>query len=167
MPFGLRTLPPVGSCPPASKIAIFCLISLELVGRVSGEVSDNAVGIIQIEHLKDGVGGLAVLALHDGVLDAHFLGGHVILEHSLAVETNPRIVRAGNGDLHLRVLLHIFVDILLVVGAEPQLAVQLTGKHEGTALGLAVTADSGQILHRIGIQKFYDFVHDKYLQNGF
>lgn len=94
MPFGLRTLPPVGSCPPASKIAIFCLISLELVGRVSGEVSDNAVGIIQIEHLKDGVGSLAVLTFHDGVLDAHFLGSHVVLKHSLAVQADPCILRA-------------------------------------------------------------------------
>ena len=29
---------------------------------------------------------------------------------------------------------------------------------------LAVTTDGSQILHRVGIQKFYDFVHDKYLQ---
>ena len=65
--------------PPASKIAIFCLISLELVGRVSGEVSDNAVGIIQIEHLKDGVGSLAVLTFHDGVLDAAMLFSNTAL----------------------------------------------------------------------------------------
>ena len=72
-----------GVAPPASKIAIFCLISLELVGRVSGEVSDNAVGIIQIEHLKDGVGSLAVLTFHDGVL-----------KHGLAVQADPCILRA-------------------------------------------------------------------------
>ena len=53
-------------------------IFLELVGRVAGEVGDDAVGIIQIEHLKDGVGSLAVLTLHDGVLDAHFLGSHIM-----------------------------------------------------------------------------------------
>ena len=35
------------------------------------------------------------------------------------------------------------------------------------ALGLAVTAHGGQILHRVGVQKFYDFVHDKYLQMVF
>ena len=99
------------------------------------------MGIIQIEHLKDGVGGLAVLTLHDGVLDAHFLGGHVVLEHSLAVQTDPCVFRAGNGDLHLRVLLHILVDVLGVVGAEPQLAVQFASEHEGAALCLAVTTD--------------------------
>ena len=66
---------------------------------------------------------------------------------------------------HLRVLLHILVDILGVVGAEPQLAVQFAGEHEGAALCLAVTTDSSKILHRVGIQKFYDFVHDKYLRN--
>ena len=69
---------------------------LELVGRIAGEVGDDAVGIIQIEHLKDGVGGLAVLPLDDGVPDAHFLGSHVVLEHSLAVQTDPCVFRAGN-----------------------------------------------------------------------
>lgn len=58
---------------------------LELVGRIAGEVSDNAVGIFQIEHLENGVGCLAVLALYNGVLDAHFLGGHVVLKHGLAM----------------------------------------------------------------------------------
>ena len=38
-----------------------CGIALELVGRVAGEVSNDAVGICQIENLKDGVGsGLVV-----------------------------------------------------------------------------------------------------------
>ncbi len=46
---------------------------------------------------------------------------------------------------------------------KPQLAVKLTGEHEGAALRLAVTTDGSQILHRIGVQKFYDFVHNKYL----
>ena len=27
--------------------------------------------------------------------------------------------------------------------------------------------DGSQILHRVGIQKFYDFIHTKYLQNVF
>ena len=53
---------------PEDLIISFCL---ELVGRVAGEVGDDAVSILQIEHLKDGVGGLAVLTLHDGVPDAH------------------------------------------------------------------------------------------------
>ena len=32
----------------------------ELIGMIAGEVSDNAVGIVQIKHLKDWVGSLAV-----------------------------------------------------------------------------------------------------------
>ena len=31
---------------------------------------------------------------------------------------------------------------------------------------LATVGRDGKILHRVGIQKFYDFVHDEYLQNG-
>ena len=77
------------------------------------------MGIFQIEHFKDGVGGLAVLPFDDGVLDAHLLGGHVIFEHGLAVQTNPRISRAGNRNLDVRVGLHILVDVLLVVGTKP------------------------------------------------
>ena len=83
------------------------------------------------------------------------------------MQADPRVLWAGDGQLHIGIFLHVLVNLFLVVGAEPHLAVQLTGELERTALGLAVTADSGQILHRIGIQKFYDFVHDKYLQNGF
>lgn len=90
-----------------------------------------------------------------------------ILEHSLAVQTNPRILRAGNRNFDLRIFPHILVDVLGVVGAEPQLAVQLAREHEGTALCLAVTTDGSKILHRVGIQKFYDFIHDKYLRNLF
>ena len=79
------------------------------------------------------------------------------------MQTEPCVLRAGNGDLDVGVCLQVLVNILLVVGAEPQLAVQLTGKHEGTALGLAVTANGGQILHRVCVQKFYDFIHEMYL----
>ena len=61
------------------------------------------MGILQIEHLKDGVGSLAVLALHDGVCDAHLLGGHVVFKHSLAMQTDPCVLRAGNGDLDIGV----------------------------------------------------------------
>ena len=75
--------------------------------------------IFQIKHFKDGVGGLAVLPLDDGVPDAHLLGGHIILENGLAVQPNPRISRAGNRNLDVRVGLHILVDVLLVVGAKP------------------------------------------------
>ena len=140
---------------------------LELVGRIAGEVGDHAVGVVQVEHLKDGVGSGLILALHDGILDAHFLGSHVVLEDGLAVEPDPSVGGAGNGDLNLGVLLHILVDVLPVVGAEPQLAVQLACEHEGAALCLAIAAHGCQILHGICIQKFNDFVHNKYLQMDF
>ena len=139
----------------------------ELIGGIAGEVGDDAVGGVQIEHLKDGVGGGLVLTLHDGVPDAHLLGGHVVLKDSLAVEPDPGVLRAGDGDLDLGIGLHVLVNVLLVVGAEPELALQLAGEHKGAALGLAVPAHSGQILHGIGIQKCSDFVHDIYLQGDF
>lgn len=120
------------------------------------------MGVFQVEHLEDRVGSFAVLPLDDGVLDAHLLGGHVVLKHSLAVQTDPRIGGTGNGNFDVGVLLHILVDFLLVVGAEPQLSVHLTGKHERAALGLTVTAYGGEILYGIFLQKFYDFVHDEY-----
>ena len=53
--------------------------------RVAGEVGDHRMGVLQIEHLEDGVGGLSVLPFYDGVLDAHLLGRHVVFENGLAV----------------------------------------------------------------------------------
>jgi len=47
------------------------------------------VGVRQIEHLEDGVVGSLVLALDDGVLDAHLFGSPVVLKHRLAAEPNP------------------------------------------------------------------------------
>ena len=119
------------------------------------------MGLLQIEHLEDGIVGGLVLALDDGVVHAALLDGHVVLKHDLAVQADPGIAGAGNSDLYIGVGLHILVDILLVVGAEPQLAVLLKAKHEGAALGLPVTAHSGQILNRVGSQKFNNFFYDK------
>ena len=79
------------------------------------------------------------------------------------MQTEPGVFRAGNGSFDFGVKLHIFVNILGVVCAEPQLAVQRPGKHKGAALGLSVAANGGQILYGIGIQKFDDFVHDGFL----
>ena len=118
------------------------------------------MGIIQIEHLKDGIVGGLVLAFDDGIVHAALLDGHVVLKHSLAVQTDTGIAGAGHGDLHIGIGLHILVDIFLVVGAEPQLAVLLKAEHEGAALGLSVTAHSGQILNRVGGQKFNDFFNE-------
>ena len=41
------------------------------------------------------------------------------------------VLRAGDGDLDLGIGLHVLVNVLLVVGAEPELALQLAGKHKG------------------------------------
>ena len=83
------------------------------------------------------------------------------------MQTEPCVLRAGNGDLDVGVCLQILVNILLVVGTEPQLAVQLAGEHEGAALCLAVAAYGGQILYRVCVQKFYDFIHEMYLYTLF
>ena len=122
-------------------------LQVVLLGRVAGKVRNHRMSILQIEHYKDRVGSFTVLGLDDGVLDAHRLGGHVVFENGLAVQTNPRIGRAGNRDLDVGVGLHFFVDVFLVVGAEPQFAVHLAGKHEGAALGFSVPAHRGQILY--------------------
>ena len=124
-------------------------LRLEFIRRIAGEICDDAVGVFQIEYLKDRVGGFAILALHDGVLDAHFLGSHVVFKNSLAVETDPCVGRAGNRDLDFRVFLHIPVHLFGVVGAEPELAVKLACEHERAAFCLAVTAYGCQILYRV------------------
>ena len=115
------------------------------------------MGFFQIEHLKDGIVGSLVLALDDGIVHAALFYCHVVLERGLAVQADPGIAGAGHGELHIGVGLHILVDILLVIGAEPQLAVLLKAEHEGAALGLSIPAHGGQILNGIGGQKFNDF----------
>ena len=119
------------------------------------------MGIRQIEHLEDGVVGGLILAFHDGVLDTHLLDSHIVLKHSLAVQPNPGKGGAGHGQLHVGIGLHILVDILLIVGAEPQLAVLLPGEHKGAALGLSIPAHGSQVLDRVLGQEFYDFVHNR------
>lgn len=91
-------------------------VALKLVGRVSREVSDEAVGIFQIEDLENGVVGGLVLAFYDGVGDAHFFDSHVVLENSFAMKTDPCVRRAGHRNLDLRIFLHVFVHIFGAVG---------------------------------------------------
>ena len=62
-------------------------------------------------------------------------------------------------DLHLRVLLHILVDVLGVVGAEPEPAVHFAGEHEGAALRLPIGTDRSQILDGICGKELNDFLH--------
>ena len=99
--------------------------------------------------------------LDDRILDAHFLGCHVVLKHGLAVQADPCVRGAGDRDLDIGVCLHVLIDILGIVGAEPQLAVQLAGKHERTALGLAVAADGRKVLYGVLLQKLDNFIHDR------
>ena len=134
-------------------------LDLEFIRRLAGEVGDDAVGVFQVENLKDGVRGLAVLSLHDGVGETHFFGSHVVCKDGLAMQPQPGVLRAGDGNFNVGVDLHVLVHLFGVVGAEPELAVQLAGEHKGAALSAAVPADGGQVLHRVGVQKFYDFVH--------
>ena len=150
---------PKGTIPPKRPVGAW--LQAVLLGRVAGEVGDHPVGAPQIEHLEDGVVGGLVLALYNGVLHAHLLDRHIVLKHGLPAEPNPGVGGAGHGDLNVGVGLHVLVDLLGAVGAEPQPAVPLPGEHEGAALGLAVPAHGGQVLDRILIQKFHDFVHDK------
>ena len=72
-----------------------------------------------------------------------------VLENSLACKTNPGIGRRRNGNLNFRICQHVLVNILGVVGAEPQLAILLKAEHEWAAFGLAVTAYGCQILNGI------------------
>ena len=96
----MRNLPVMETTPQSTCGAVGALcLQVILLGRIAGKVSDYCMDIFQIKHFKDGVGGLAVLPLDDGVPDAHLLGGHIILENGLAVQTNPRISRAGNRNL--------------------------------------------------------------------
>ena len=138
---------------------IFDINHLKFIRRLAGEIGDDTVGVFQIKDLEDGVRGLAVLALHDGVLQAHLFGGHVVCKDRLAMQPQPGVLRAGDGNFNVGVDLHVLVHLFGVVGAEPELAVQLAGEHKGAALSAAVPADGGQVLHRVGGQKFYDFFH--------
>ena len=159
----LRVLMLNGS-PRANGNTSIALREMEKIFTESGvavetvQVGNQAVRILEIEHCEDGVGGAAVLALHDGVAHAQFLGGHAVREDGLAVQADPCVIGAGDGQLHIGIFLHVLVDLLLRVRAEPELAVQLIGKHEGAALGVAVASHGGQILHGVGIQEFNDFV---------
>lgn len=147
----------------------FCCSERVGAGRLAGEVRDDGAGIAQPEHREDRVRRVTVLAPDDRVLQAQLLGCHAVGKDSLAAQAQPCIVRAGNGQLHIGVDLHVPIDVLGRVRAEPELAVERAGKHERAALRPAVPADRGQILYGVRLQKCYDFVHEKDLlmrENG-
>ena len=117
------------------------------------------MGLIQIEHLKDGVICGLILTLDDGIIHAPLFYSPVILKHGLAAQADPGILWAGNRNLYIGVGLHILIDILPVVSAEPQFAILFKAEHKGTALGLSIASHSGQILNGVGRQKFNNFFH--------
>ena len=71
-----------------------------LFRRVAGEVGDHRMGILEIEYLKNGVGGLAVLPFDNGILKAHLFGSHAVFKYGFAVQTNPGVRGAGNGNVN-------------------------------------------------------------------
>ena len=79
--------------------------------------------------------------------------------------------RACSGFVHARPVsarsLSPLLDGLLRADFRTAAAVQLACEHDGAALCLAIAAHGCQILHGICIQKFTDFVHNKYLQMDF
>ena len=81
-----------GDFRPASKIGMdFSGLQVVHLGRIAGEVGNYGMGVGQVEHLKDRVVSGLVLALDDGVLNAHFLDRQIVLKDRLAVQTNPGI----------------------------------------------------------------------------
>ena len=51
--------------------------------------------------------------------DAHLLDRHVVDKHGLVIQPDPSVGRAGDGDFHVGIGLHILIDLLGAVGAEP------------------------------------------------
>ena len=137
---------------------------LKFIWRLAREVGYDAVRRFQIEHLEDRIIGGIVLPLHDRVLHTHLLCCHIVFENGSAMQPEPCIRGARHRYLDLRVCLHVLVDFLRVVGAEPQPAVELACEHERAALRLAVAAYRCQILYRIFVQEFCYFFHFDYLR---
>lgn len=98
------------------------------------------MGILQIEHLKDRVICGLVLTLDNGVVHAAFLDTLIVLEDSLAMKTDPCIFGRRYGYFDLGICKHILINILCIIGAEPELSVLLEAEHERTALCLSVTS---------------------------
>ena len=122
---------------------------LEFVRRVAGEVSNHTMRIFQIENLEDRIVSGLVLSFYDRVVHAAFLNSHVVLKYGLTGKTNPCIFWRRYRNFNLWILLLVFVNILLVIGAEPQLAILLKAEHKRTAFCLTVTTYGCEILYRV------------------
>ena len=145
----------------APKIFLGFALQGVLFGRVAGEVGNYRMSALKVEHLENGVVGGLILPLDDGVVHAALFDRHVVFKHRLAVQPNPRIGGRGNGNLNVRVIPNVLVDLFGVVGAKPQLPVLLKAEHKRAALCLSVVANGRKVLNRIFLQKFYYFIHGK------
>ena len=135
------------------------IVALKCIGRITGEIGNQAVGIFQVKHFENRVFRGLVLALDDWIFQRAFLYLHIVLKNGSAVKANPGVLRAGDGHLHFRVGLHILVYLFGIVGAEPQFSLSLKTEHERTAFRLPISSNGCQVLHRICLQKFYYSLH--------
>lgn len=134
-------------------------------GRSSGEVGNHRRDLLQIEHHHLGMirGQVFVLDQRIGRQNGFFHRA-VVFKMRFALHTDPGVVRAGGHDFQIGALLKLLVDLLLVVGAEPQFAVPLHSEHEGAVFGFAVQADGGQILDGVGSEKGKGRLHNNNLR---
>lgn len=105
--------------------------------------------VLKVEYLKDRVLSSLILTFDNRILHAGYLYFMVVLKNSFSVKTNPCVLRIGYGNLDLRVCLHILVNILGIVCAEPELSVFLKTEHERAAFRLSIASYSCQILYRV------------------
>ena len=50
-------------------VGALCL-QVILLGRIAGKIGNHRMSVLQVEYLKNGVGGLAILTFDNGILDA-------------------------------------------------------------------------------------------------
>ena len=88
---------------------------------ITGEISNYTVCIFQIKYLKNWVVSSLILDFYNRVIQAGFFYCHIVLKYGFDVKTDPGIFRAGDRNFYKRMFLHILVDFLSAVGAEPKL----------------------------------------------
>ena len=69
------------------RILGFLVSILEFVWRISGEVCDHTVWVLQIEYFENRVVCGLVLALYNRISHAHFFCSHVVFKYSFSVQT--------------------------------------------------------------------------------
>ena len=86
---------------------------------IAREICQDSVGIGQIKYLENRVGRRPILPFYDGIFHTHLLGRQVVLKNGPAVEAEPSVLWTGNREFNIGVTLHLLVDGLGAVGAEP------------------------------------------------